>query len=781
MKKWVTLDVAKVSNLTAFAKLNRFVIYFIILLFLLNQQLYSDNTFPRSYSIYQILPGGSLEVINTNNTYYSFFVKPTFGEFAESVFFWKGIRRDKVIGIPTVPPSILSSKTFKDYLIIISTQNHRLFVSALDTNLELSSITELPTEGGFYDFTQLQWLDTNQSGELLVLINKTLYTIKIDFGKKKIYSNVISNNALSGCFLDYKNFRIAVVNFEEGNGMLYFIDSNYSKKFVCRIDLSDEVRIQQLGKWVIVVSSSKFHNSSLFHIIASDHGLTNKFWIESRGNRASIYEMDGKEIIAYLRSLKSGYLFVIAEFDDFLTKKNEIHIPLPSVLSESFGIFQINNLHYCVFRNGICILDQRGKILANDLITIGEHFPESLSLCRINNFLILKSKTSTLVLEEKKHSIWFITRFLNNFGKILIPFLLLIIIFIILRKFYKQRWLLKALIEAPTTGVVFIIDKYGRLHAVNNSAKDMLGITESVPLRRMFTYYCRFDYLEKLNEIVEKSITTRESFMQKVNFIRNSNEFEWLFTVLPLTSFMGKFKGSIITGTDITEVLGRQKLTNLAQLAHDMQTNLSTIRLNAEQITTNNDSKNEERKRKILHQTQLLTQRVRDIVTVGRGEIVLQEVDAYDLCMEARSEFDENVFPNVKFELDLKKFIVQCDRPKMIRAIRNAIENAIKAFQGKPGTIKVKNWSDHRQAYVAIIDNGPGMDKNILEKFLKPYFTTGGTGLGTMIIQHVVELHGGTIYVHSEKNVGTEITLSIPIKQMFRNDRVKKKLVVIKN
>lgn len=744
-------------------------------------KLYSDNTFPFEYSIYQVLSGGSLEVLSTNNTYYSFFVKPTFGEFAESVFFWKGIRREKVIGIPNIPPSILSSKMYNDYLIIISTQNNRLFISMLDTNLELSSITELPTESGFYDFTQLQWLDTTSNGEMLVLINKSLYTIKIDFAKKKIYSNIVSNDALSGCFLGLKNFHIALINFEEGNGMLYFIDNNFSKKFVCRIDVSDEVRIQQLGKLIVVVSSSKFYNSSLFQIIASDQGLINKFWIESRGNRTSIYKTEGKEIIAYLRSVQSGYLFVIAEFDDFLTKKNEIFVQLPPVLSESFGIFRINDLHYCVFRNGICVLNQNGKIIANDLITIGEQFPESLTLDRVGNFLILKSRTSTMVLEERKHSMWFITRFFNNFGKILIPFSLLVVVIILLRKFYKQKWLLKALIEAPTTGVVFVIDKYGRLQAVNNSGKDMLGITESVPLRRMFSYYCRFEYLEKLNEIVEKSITTRESFMQKINFIRNNNEFEWLYTVLPLTSFMGKFKGSIITGTDITEVLGRQKLTNLAQLAHDMQTNLSTIRLNAEQIITGNDSKNEERKRKILHQTQLLTQRVRDIVTVGRGEIVLQDVDAYDLCMEARAEFDENVFPNVKFELDLKKFIVQCDRPKMIRAIRNAVENAIKAFQGKPGIIKVKNWSDYRQAYFSIIDNGSGMDKNILEKFLKPYFTTGGTGLGTMIIQHVVELHGGTIFVHSEKNVGTEITLSIPMKQVFRNDKVKKKLVVIKN
>jgi len=210
-------------------------------------------------------------------------------------------------------------------------------------------------------------------------------------------------------------------------------------------------------------------------------------------------------------------------------------------------------------------------------------------------------------------------------------------------------------------------------------------------------------------------------------------------------------------------VLGRQRLTNLAQLAHDMQTNLSTIRLNAEQIETDEVPKNEERKRKIIHQVGLLMQRVRDIVTVGRGEIVKQEVDAYELCMEARMEFDEVMFPNIEFELDLQHFPISCDKPKMIRAIRNAIENAIKAFQGRGGKIKVTNWKDTRFGYVSVNDNGPGMDKGMIEKILKPYFTTGGSGIGTMIMQHVVELHGGRLEVRTEKGKGTEIIFVIPL------------------
>lgn len=735
--------------------------------------LHSDDTYPLSYKLQENYLGGRLFVFKDSSNYKSFFVKPTFGDFSESVFFWKGIKRDSVFGVPSVPPSIIGSFALGGKLLVLSTESNRVFVTILNTNLKVEAVCELRNDEGFYTFDNVLLISNDSSNEVLIQINDLLYLVKIS--KNKLEDEFISKNVLAANFVNHKNFRVAFVRFEEGNGFVYIFDNFKNQKLLCRVDLSDNISIKQISDKIVVVSSSKYYNSSLFQIASFEQGIINKFWIETRVSNIVILDKNSKQHIYFLRNIGTGYILTIQVYDGFRNKVSENFVTLPTELSEPYGLYLLDSKIYALFHNGIAVVDLDGEILAKDFLTLGEFFPEVIDLAKIDNYLILTSRTSSVVLKENYHRFWYISRFLKNFGDIIIPLTLVLILFFVLRRYYKQKRLLRALIEVPTAGVVFIVDKYGRLLAANNSGKEMLGITESVPMNRIFSYYCTLEYLKSLNDLVEKIISTRESFVQKITFVKNKTDYEWLFTLLPLKSFTGAFKGAVVTGIDITEVLGRQKLSNLAQLAHDMQTNLSTIRLNAEQLEVDSSPKNDERKRKIIHQVGLLMQRVRDIVTVGRGEIVRQSVDAYDLCLEARMEFDDTMFPNVEFELDLQHFEIFCDKPKMIRAIRNAIENAIKAFQGKKGKITIKNWKDIRNAYFSIKDDGPGMDKTMLEKFLKPYFTTGGTGIGTMIIQHVIELHGGTLKVNSEKGKGTELLFVIPFLSEQRRQKNFKK------
>ncbi len=728
--------------------------------------MYCDDTYQLSYSLKENFLGGKLFVFKENSKYKSFFVKPTFGDFSESVFYWDGIKRDSVFGVPSIPPSIVGSCSFLGRLLIVSTESNRVFVSLINTSLKVEAIVELPYEEGFYTFEKVEFLVNEEHKEVLIKINDLLFLVK--FENNKLLADFVAKNALAACFIKHKGYRLAIVKLEEGNGFVYLEDSLFSQKLLCRVDLSDNILIKQISDKIVVISSSKYYNSSLFQIAGFDQGIINKFWIETKVSNIMLLEKESKQFIYFLRNIGTGYILSIYIYEGLKNKVGEDFVHLPNELSEPYGIFNVDDKIFALFHNGISVVSLDGEILAKDFITLGEAFPESLNVEKLDAYVILTSRSSSVVLKENYHKFWFVSRFLKNFGDIIVPFLLIVILFFVLRKYYKQKRLLKALIEVPTTGVVFIVDKYGRLLAANNSGKEMFGITESVPMNKMFNYYCTLEYLRPLNELVERIIYSRESFVQKITFVKNKIDFEWLFTLIPLKSITGAFKGAVITGIDITEVLGRQKLSNLAQLAHDMQTNLSTIRLNAEQLDINGSARNDERRRKIIHQVGLLMQRVRDIVTVGRGEVVLQNVDAYDLCLEARMEFDDSMFPNVTFELELNHFDLLCDKPKMIRAIRNAIENAIKAFQGKNGIITLRNWKDIRNAYFSIADNGPGMDKTMLEKFLKPYFTTGGTGIGTMIIQHVVELHGGILRVNSEKGKGTELLFVIPLTNELR-------------
>jgi signal transduction histidine kinase len=66
---------------------------------------------------------------------------------------------------------------------------------------------------------------------------------------------------------------------------------------------------------------------------------------------------------------------------------------------------------------------------------------------------------------------------------------------------------------------------------------------------------------------------------------------------------------------------------------------------------------------------------------------------------------------------------------------------------------------------ISVIDNGPGMDKAVLERLFEPFFTTKetGTGLGLLSCKRIVSSHGGVMRVDSAPHRGTRFDLYIPL------------------
>ncbi len=103
---------------------------------------------------------------------------------------------------------------------------------------------------------------------------------------------------------------------------------------------------------------------------------------------------------------------------------------------------------------------------------------------------------------------------------------------------------------------------------------------------------------------------------------------------------------------------------------------------------------------------------------------------------------------------------------------RNLVTNAVK-FSNKGGKIAITSSEEENYSSVTVSDSGVGMDKEQLENLFsidKTITTTGtsnetGTGLGLLLCKEMVEKHGGTISVKSEKGRGSAFTFTIPKKE----------------
>jgi two-component system nitrogen regulation sensor histidine kinase NtrY len=235
--------------------------------------------------------------------------------------------------------------------------------------------------------------------------------------------------------------------------------------------------------------------------------------------------------------------------------------------------------------------------------------------------------------------------------------------------------------------------------------------------------------------------------------------------------------GYLVIVEDITQTLERERLVNWASvahhIAHEMKTPLSTVMMTAEMLhdRLNGNGTEGEHVRatgRIMKQSQRLRDIVEDLMTVARTE-QLQKVNI-DLSLLLSSlihDYTDNLSRNIKLKLEIAgtDFRCQADTSQLTVALRNLLDNAAQAIGSREeGEIAVALREEGRDLAITIQDNGIGMSKTTLAKLFQPFYTEreGGSGIGTVIIKRVIEGHGGSINVESERGKGTCFGIRIP-------------------
>lgn len=558
--------------------------------------------------------------------------------------------------------------------------------------------------------------------------------------------------------------RIALAYTIGSSAFLTVIDSTLQAIASTSVPASESARIEQVGPYVMMLSTLEGASGTVFSLlepttfstgtraIPVDQALIRPMWLTTG-------------MVLVMITTRSGVPELV------ITGANDVPdvlprgVTIPGDYGSAKGIVALGDTIVVLFSGGLVTMRLDGSIISRDAMPLsmgaaGESFMSG-------DRLIVSSRTTSYILERTSHPFWFLWQALDTVIRFVVPIVLVLLLITVWLLYWRQRRFFDAMIDIPGAGLVFVLDGNGRLIRTNERAAKLLRISKNVPMRRLFRSYTQRSGLEPLTHFLSQVQTSRAALSEKLAVIESHDQREYVFTSVPLIGLLGRSVGSIITGVDITEALERRRLVNWAQLAHDMQTNLSTIRLNAEQLADDGDPRNTERRRRILFQVGVLIQRVRDLVSVGRSEDIMRVlVHSAELCTEIRHEFDPAMFPHVTFAMKLRGTMMNVDRLKVSRAVRNAVENAIKSLRGKPGTVEIATWFDRANVFIRVSDTGVGMDAETMANMMKPYFTTAkdgtGTGIGTMIMQHVMNLHGGSLRVSSEPGVGTQVIFRLP-------------------
>ncbi|QZY55196.1 sensor histidine kinase [Crassaminicella profunda] len=227
------------------------------------------------------------------------------------------------------------------------------------------------------------------------------------------------------------------------------------------------------------------------------------------------------------------------------------------------------------------------------------------------------------------------------------------------------------------------------------------------------------------------------------------------------------------------------RLTSLGQLtaalAHEIRNPLSGMKMSAQVLKKRLSSYLRPSDEKLfdatIHEIDRLNELITDLLDFSKPNLPrFQIVNVYEILENALLFSKKNIQQkNIHILKEFEENIVfsYFDKNQLAQIFLNIIANALWAINDG-GTLKIKiNSSLEREKdFLCIIfeDNGCGMHKEELHKIFDPFYTKNenGTGLGLCVVHKLLTSNNGEIEITSQLNIGTRVTLYIPL---YRGDK----------
>ncbi|MCS7015625.1 MAG: ATP-binding protein [Gemmatales bacterium] len=159
-------------------------------------------------------------------------------------------------------------------------------------------------------------------------------------------------------------------------------------------------------------------------------------------------------------------------------------------------------------------------------------------------------------------------------------------------------------------------------------------------------------------------------------------------------------------------------------------------------------------------------------IEAGQMGLIKEQVDLGEL-IESASIAIRPLYDSKGLSLDITIApdlpTVFCDRTRIREVLLNLLSNAGRFTER--GGVQVKAWMTGGDVIISVIDTGPGIASEHLQRLFRPFEQLdgsirrrhGGTGLGLSISKGIVELHGGKLWVESKVGHGTAFYFRLPI------------------
>jgi two-component system phosphate regulon sensor histidine kinase PhoR len=345
----------------------------------------------------------------------------------------------------------------------------------------------------------------------------------------------------------------------------------------------------------------------------------------------------------------------------------------------------------------------------------------------------------------------------------------------------SSRALLDSVIASMQEGVL-VVDGSRRMRLANDAFRRIFGLGAQSVENRAVTDIVRHPDLLGMIDDGLSSGTERHGRIEDLD--RRGRTFE--IEVAPLTGGRHQpTEGVVITLFDVTRIdrLEKTRRDFVANVSHELRTPLTSVKAAAATLL-GSDLDDPVMTRRFLETINRHSERMAELVSdladlslieTGGLKLAPEPIDVAALVRDAMRQLEPKYAAlELSCEIALPQpFTITVDRRRFEQVLVNLLDNGMK-FNSPGGTIRVSGQFGDGQTglggpIVVVEDSGRGIPQHSLEKVFQRFYRVEpgaaqerGTGLGLAIVRHLVNLHGGRIYIESELGQGSRFVIELP-------------------
>lgn len=354
----------------------------------------------------------------------------------------------------------------------------------------------------------------------------------------------------------------------------------------------------------------------------------------------------------------------------------------------------------------------------------------------------------------------------------------------------RVRFEAEEVLRSIKTGVI-TVDGQGRLAFINPAGERLLGMASAGVMGQPVVAHLE-RVAPEMHSAIVAGLERGHRVARGEGTVHNADGSHFPIG-LSTTTFAQSGDGSpAVTAlfTDLSELKQLQELHLRAErleavaalsasLAHEIRNPLASIRSSVEQLALSAQADDDERVlgRLIVRESDRLSRLLGEFLDFSRVRAVrFTPVNLYAVAMETARLVRErpDCGPGIELEVRGEPTLLEADEDLLHRVVSNLLLNAVQACKGT-GRVTMKVGPAHPSdlppgadiempVYLIVADNGPGIDRDLLDHLFEPFVSRrdGGSGLGLAIVQRAVEAHRGLVLVDSTPGKGARFTVYLP-------------------